>query len=154
MINLLIDADGCPVVDLAIKIALEYEINTILFVDTAHYIEREQVKTITVPKGPDAVDFKIVNTMKKGDIVVTNDYGLAAMCIAKQGYILTANGRELHGENIDQLLTFRYEAAKFRKNGGRLKGPKKRTVENDLKFEKNLRRICEKALRNDFIRIN
>lgn len=146
MPHLLIDADGCPVVNLAIQTAREYEIATTLFVDTAHFMEREHAVTITVPKGPDAVDFKIVNMLKKGDIVITNDYGLAAMCIAKQAYVITPNGRELNGENIDQLLTFRYEAAKFRKNGGRTKGPKKRTNENNEKFERRLHILCRKAI--------
>lgn len=145
MTQLLIDADGCPVVDLAIRIAMDYDIPTTLFVDTAHHMEREHAVTVTVPKGPDAVDFKIVSTMKKGDIVVTNDYGLAAMCIAKRAYVVTPNGRELSAHNIDQLLTFRYEAAKFRKSGGRTKGPKKRTNENDERFERKLHLICRKV---------
>lgn len=145
MTQLLIDADCCPVVNIAIEVALEYGVATTLFVDTAHYMEREHAVTITVPKGPDAVDFKIVNTLQKGDMVITNDYGLAALCIAKRAYVLTANGRELDGTNIDQLLNIRYEAAKFRKSGGRTKGPKKRTTENDEKFKRRLHFICRKA---------
>ena len=80
-----------------------------------------------VSKGPDSVDFKLVNTLSKGDIVITSDYGLAAMCIAKGAFVIDSNGREMTSDNIDQLLGFRYESAKIRRAGGRLKGTKKRT---------------------------
>lgn len=145
MVQLLIDADACPVVDLALFISSQYEIKPILFCDTSHRIERENAITIIVPKGPDSVDFKLVNTLSKGDIVITGDYGLAAMCIAKGAHVIDSNGRELTSDNIDQLLTFRYESAKFRRAGGRVKGPKKRTQENNISFEKKFRQICERA---------
>lgn len=145
MVQLLIDADACPVVDLALFISSQYEIKPILFCDTSHRIERENAITIIVPKGPDSVDFKLVNTLSKGDIVITGDYGLAAMCIAKGAYVIDSNGRELTSDNIDQLLTFRYESAKIRRAGGRVKGPKKRTQENNISFEKKFRQICERA---------
>ena len=143
--KLLIDADGCPVVDIAIFVSSKFEIKPILFCDTSHRIERENVITITVPKGPDSVDFKLVNALAKKDIVITQDYGLAAMCLAKGAYVIDQNGRELTNDNIDQLLTFRYESAKFRRAGGRTKGPKKRTEENNIAFENKFRQICERV---------
>ncbi len=146
MIQLLIDADACPVIDLALFVSSRYEIKPILFCDTSHRIERENAITIIVPKGPDSVDFKLVNTLSRGDIVITGDYGLAAMCIAKGAYVIDANGRELTSDNIDQLLTFRYESAKIRRAGGRLKGPKKRTEENNISFEKKFRQLCERVI--------
>ncbi|WP_431030474.1 YaiI/YqxD family protein [Lysinibacillus sp. LZ02] len=144
--QLLIDADACPVVDLALFISSQYEIKPILFCDTSHRIERQNVITIIVPKGPDSVDFKLVNTLSKGDIVITGDYGLAAMCIAKGAYVVDSNGKEMTSDNIDQLLTFRYESAKFRRAGGKLKGPKKRTEKNNISFEMKFRQICEQAI--------
>jgi uncharacterized protein len=146
MLKCLIDADACPVVDLALFISSQYEINPILFCDTSHRIERENVKTIIVDKGPDSVDFKLLTMLNEGDIVITGDYGLAAMCLAKRGYVLTHNGKELTSDNIDQLLAFRYESAKIRRAGGRTKGPKKRTEENNLAFEMKFRQICERAI--------
>ncbi len=148
MIQLLIDADACPVIDLALFISSHYEMKPILFCDTSHRIERENAITIIVPKGPDSVDFKLVNTLSKGDVVLTGDYGLAAMCIAKGAYVMDANGRELTSDNIDQLLAFRYESAKIRRAGGRLKGPKKRTEENNISFEKEFRQLCERIIQN------
>ena len=146
MVQLLIDADACPVVDLALFISSQYEMKSILFCDTSHRVERENAITIIVPKGPDSVDFKLVNTLSKGDIVITGDYGLAAMCIAKGAHVIDSNGRELTSDNIDQLLAFRYESAKIRRTGGRLKGPKKRTEKNNISFEMKFRQLCERVV--------
>ncbi len=146
MVQLLIDADACPVVDLALFISSQYEMKPILFCDTSHRVERENAITIIVPKGPDSVDFKLVNTLSKGDVVITGDYGLAAMCIAKGAHVIDSNGRELTSDNIDQLLAFRYESAKIRRSGGRLKGPKKRTEKNNISFETNFRQLCERVV--------
>lgn len=146
MIQLLIDADACPVVDLALFVSSQYEIKPILFCDTSHNVKRDNVITIIVPKGPDSVDFKLVNALTKNDIVITGDYGLAAMCLAKGAFVIDHNGRELTADNIDQLLAFRYESAKYRRAGGRTKGPKKRTEENNISFEMKFRQICERAV--------
>lgn len=146
IIQLLIDADGCPVVDLALFISSRYEIKPILFCDTSHRIERENVITIIVPKGPDSVDFKLVNALTKHDLVITQDYGLAAMCLAKGAFVIDQNGREMTSDNIDQLLSFRYESAKIRRAGGRTRGPKKRTEKNNISFEINFRQLCERAI--------
>lgn len=131
---------------MALFVSSQFEIEPFLFCDTSHRIERENAKTIIVDKGPDSVDFKLVSELKRGDIVITGDYGLAAMCLAKGGIVITHNGKELTSDNIDQLLAFRYESAKIRRAGGRTKGPKKRTEENNLAFEMKFRQICERAI--------
>ncbi len=87
-----------------------------------------------------------MNAITKYDIVITQDYGLAAMCLAKGAFVVDQNGREMTSDNIDQLLSFRYESAKFRRAGGRTKGPKKRTEENNLSFEAKFQQICERAI--------
>ena len=135
MINILVDADGCPVVDLTIQFAKKYEIPVTLFCDTAHNMQREGAKTIMVSKGMDAVDFELVNRVKPGDIVITQDYGLAAMVLAKRGLVMDQNGREYTNENIDQLLHSRHIAKKIRQAGGRMKGPNKRRKEDNDSFE-------------------
>jgi len=81
-----VDADACPVIDVTLKIAARYNIPCILLSDTAHQIRREGTQTITVSKGADSVDFRLVNLIQKGDIAITQDYGLAAMCLAKGAY--------------------------------------------------------------------
>ena len=146
ILQLLIDEDACPVIDLALFVSSDYEIKPFLFCDTSHRIERENAITIVVPKGPDSVDFKLVNAVTQYDIVITQDYGLAAMCLAKGAFVIDQNGREMTADNIDQLLAFRYESAKYRRAGGRTKGPKKRTEKNNIAFEMNFRQICERAI--------
>ncbi len=146
IISVFIDADACPVVDIAVFVSSQYEIKPFLFCDTSHLIEREDAITIQVAEGRDSVDFAIVNAVSKFDIVVTQDYGLAAMCLAKGAFVLNQNGKEFTDENIDQMLFFRHENAKFRRAGGKTKGPKKRTEKNNLDFEIKFRQICERAM--------
>lgn len=146
MLQLLIDADACPVLDLALAISRDFNIQAILFCDTSHEIVREGVMTITVPKGPDSVDFKLVNKVFPYDIVITQDLGLAAMVLAKRGLVMDQNGRELTADNIEELLHFRHVGQKVRRAGGRTKGPKKRTAENNFEFENKFRQLCERAV--------
>lgn len=133
--KVLIDADGCPVVSQTIDLAKAYRLPVILICDTSHEMYREGAETITVSKGADAVDFVLVNRVKKGDIVVTQDYGLAAMVLAKRGIPIDQNGRVYSDENIEQLLHGRHVAKKIRQGGGRMKGPKKRRLEDNQNFE-------------------
>lgn len=148
MVKVLIDADGCPVVDQTIATASKFKLEVILLCDTSHEMYREGAETVTVSKGPDAVDFVLVNRVKKGDIVVTQDYGLAAMVLAKQGYPIDQNGRLYSEENIDQLLHGRHVAKKIRQGGGRMKGPKKRKSEDNEKFTANLEGLINNITSN------
>jgi Uncharacterized protein conserved in bacteria len=136
--TILIDADGCPVVDITVKIAAEHKIDCVILCDTAHVFEKPGAKTITVSKGSDSVDFAIVNMVRAGDIVVTQDYGLAAMCLARGAVPISQNGLVYTDDNIDALLNERYTSKKIRMSGGRLKGPPKRTGAQNTEFEKAL----------------
>lgn len=138
MTKVLIDADGCPVVDLTIAAAKRFGLPVLLICDTSHLMQREGAETLTVSKGADAVDFVLVNRVSKGDIVVTQDYGLAAMVLAKRGIPVDQNGRIYSEENIEGLLQGRHVAKKIRQGGGRMKGPKKRRPENNEAFEETL----------------
>ena len=140
-VQIFIDADGCPVVDITIRIATEFHIPCTVLCDTAHVFEREGATTVTVEKGADSVDFKLVNLIGRGDVAVTQDYGLAAMCLARGARPLSQNGLVFSEKNIDQLLFSRYVNKKVRQAGGRLKGPPKRTPEQNAAFESALRRI-------------
>lgn len=142
MPTILIDADACPVVNETIEIAKHYGFHCILICDTAHEMHRDGAETIIVSKGADAVDFVLVNRVKKNDIVVTQDYGLAAMVLAKRGHPIDQNGRLYTDDNIDQLLYARHKAQKIRMSGGRLRGPKKRAKENNVKFINSLKKLC------------
>jgi hypothetical protein len=133
--KILIDADGCPVVDITLACAGQKGIEVLLICDSAHYIERDGAQTITVSKGADSVDFYLVNLVADGDLVITQDYGLAAMALAKQAVVLSQNGMQYTQDNIDALLLARHTARKIRQGGGRLKGPSKRTKEQDKAFK-------------------
>lgn len=139
--RILIDADGCPVVDLTVRLAVKHGRECIILCDTAHEFNREGAKTMVVEKGADSVDFKIVNLVAKDDIVVTQDYGLAAMCLAREAIPLSQNGMIYNEKNIDQLLFTRYVSKKIRNAGGRMKGPSKRTTEQDKAFEAALEKL-------------
>lgn len=141
--KILIDADGCPVVDISIAVAKQYNTECIILCDTSHFFERDGARTITVSKGADSVDFKIVNLLQKGDIVVTQDYGLAAMCLAREALAISQNGLVYDSFNIDSLLNSRYNTKKIRAAGGRIKGPPKRRPEQDEIFREALHKLCE-----------
>ena len=144
-----IDGDGCPVIDITIKIAREKQIECILITDTAHTFDKYDIEVITVSKGADSVDFALVNMIKKRDIVITQDYGLAAMCLAKQAIPINQNGIVYNNENIDSLLFTRYLSKKIRMAGGRLKGPSKRNPQNNEAFEKVLRETIENQIKSE-----
>lgn len=142
--RILIDADGCPVVDECIKIAREFDLEVVIFCDTSHYFEKDNVKTVFISKGVDAVDFAILNNINKYDIVVTQDYGLASLVLSRNCYAINQNGMEYTSQNIDMLLNSRYISKKIRNSGGRLKGPKKREKEANDKFSANFRDFIKK----------
>jgi uncharacterized protein YaiI (UPF0178 family) len=144
--KILIDADGCPVVDHTISIAKQFKIEVFIFCDTAHVIEKAGAVTHVISKGADAVDFVLVNRVQKGDIVITQDYGLAAMVLSKKGYAINQNGLNYTEGNIDQLLFTRHLGKKIRHQGGHTKGPKKRQKEDDEHFERALTALILKVL--------
>jgi len=144
--KILIDADGCPVVDIAVRLARQHNIECLILCDTAHEFNKEGATTITVSKGADSVDFALVNLVQKGDIVVTQDFGLAAMCLARGAVPLNQNGMIYTNDNIDGLLHQRHAAQKIRRGGGRLKGPPKRGAEEDWAFEQALTAILERTI--------
>ena len=82
-----------------------------------------------------------MNQLQSGDLVVTQDYGLAAMCLGKGARVLHQSGMEYHADNIDALLYSRYSAKKARMAGERLPATKKRSKDEDVAFEKALRDI-------------
>jgi len=141
--KILIDADGCPVVDIIVNLGRKYNVKTIIMCDTSHIINKVGVETIVVSKGYDSVDFALVNKVSKGDIIVTQDYGLAAMVLSKGGYPINQNGMIYSNKNIDQLLFTRHLSKKIRSSGQRTKGPKKRTKEDDIKFKDSLIYLIE-----------
>ena len=144
--RILIDADGCPVVKDSIEIAEKFNIESIIFCDTAHNFNQKNVEVVIVSKGVDAVDFAILNNIQKGDIVITQDYGLASLVLSKNSYAINQNGMVYTDENIDELLYSRYISKKMRNSGVRLKGPKKRDKSQNIIFKENLEKLILKII--------
>lgn len=144
--RILIDADGCPVTGLASEIAKEYKIEIIIFCDTSHIFDYENTKVITVGKGADSADFALVNTVEENDLIITQDYGLSAMVLSKKGIVLNQNGLIINDKNIDTLLATRHISKKARMSGKHLKGPSKRTQQQNISFEKALRGILDENI--------
>ena len=144
--KVLIDADACPVVDITIRVCREFGVPCILMCDTAHRMEREGAQTLVFDKGSDSVDFALVNRVQPGDIVITQDYGLASMCLAKRVRILHQDGWEYTEYNISGLMEQRHAAKKFRMSGGRTKGPAKRKPEQDTAFRNALHSLLQQSV--------
>lgn len=144
--QVLIDGDGCPVVDIAVRLCRQEQVPCLILCDTAHCLEREGARTIVVDQGADSVDFALVNLLRPGDGVITQDYGLASMCLARGARVLRQDGMEYTDQNIDALLELRHAAARIRRGGGRLRGPRKRTPQEDRDFEVNFLAFLREAL--------
>ena len=132
--KVLVDADACPVVDIVVSLAVEYALECVLFCDTAHEMNRIGATTLVFDQGADSVDFALVQRVEPGDLVITQDYGLASMCLAKEAKVLHQDGWFYTQYNIDALLFQRHESRKFRASGGRTKGPHKRTKQQNDAF--------------------
>lgn len=141
--KVLIDADACPVVDIAVRLCRTYHTDCVLLCDTAHTMRREGACTLVFGKGADSVDFALVNRVEHGDIVITQDYGLASMCLAKTPYVLHQDGWAYTASNIDALLFARHAAKEYRAAGGRTKGPHKRRPEQDRAFSRALEALLQ-----------
>ena len=144
--KIFIDADGCPVVDIAVRAARHYGLECTLICDTAHSIQRDGAETIIVDKGADSADFRLVNLVSAGDIAITQDYGLAGMCLSRRALVLNQDGKQYTEDNISGLLGFRAVSARIRRSGGRTKGPSKRTAQQDKDFEKALTKLIEAGI--------
>jgi uncharacterized protein YaiI (UPF0178 family) len=142
--RVLVDADACPVKEIILRMAKKRNIPVTMVIDTSHELEDGYSEVITVDKGSDSADYVIANLATRHDIVVTQDYGLAAMILARGASAIDQNGMVYNSENIDSLLERRYIGQKIRRGGGRTKGPKKRTREDDARFEATLGKMLEK----------
>ncbi len=147
--HVFIDADGCPVVRLAADICCQYGVSCTVICDTAHIFEMKNAEVITVDKGADSADIKLANLILQGDIAVTQDYGLAALCLAKKARAINQNGLVYTDGNISSLLDSRYISKKIRNAGSRLKGPKKRTADDDKSFAAAFTKLLAEGVGNE-----
>ncbi len=138
-----VDADACPVVGIVEEIAEKYKIPVTLLCDTNHVLYSEYSDVIVVGEGADAVDYKLIGVCHKGDIVVSQDYGVAAMALGKGAYAIHQSGRWYTDDNMDQMLMERHLNKKARRSSHKshVKGPKKRTKEDDERFVQSFEKM-------------
>lgn len=141
--QIFVDADACPVVAIIEKIAKDNSVPVMLLCDTNHVLSSTYSKVVVVGAGADAVDYKLISICHKGDIVVSQDYGVAAMALGKGAYAIHQSGKWYMNNNIDQMLMERHLNKKARRSSHKnhIKGPKKRTEEDDVRFARSFEKI-------------
>ena len=142
-----VDADACPVREITEQIARRRGIPAVLLCDDSHFLTSDYAQVRTVGTGRDAVDLALINLCRAGDLVVTQDYGLAALAFGKRAYAIHQSGKWYTNDNIDTLLMERHLARKARQSGKHhMKGPARRTREDDERFAQSLEKLIEYAL--------
>lgn len=141
--KIFVDADACPVVRIVEEVAEKYRVDVVLLCDTNHILASDYSEVIVVGAGLDAVDYKLISICNKGDIVVSQDYGVATMALGKGAYAIHQSGKWYTNENIDQMLMERHLNKKARRSSHKnhVKGPKKRTEEDDERFAQSFEKL-------------
>ena len=142
-----IDADAYPVTRIAEDIARKHGVPVTLLCDTNRALTSDYSMVKVIGAGADAVDFALINLCQRGDIVITQDYGVAALALGKGALAIHQSGKWFTDDNIDGLLMDRHLAKKARRSGKHhLKGPAKRTEEDDKRFAESFERLIREAL--------
>lgn len=141
-----VDADACPV---SVRHTLERmarsrQLALVYYLDENHELTPDYGQVQQVGQGHDAVDMALINHVESGDLVVTQDYGLAALVLARRGEAIHPGGRVFNDQNIDQLLFERHLSAKARRAGHRTSNPRRRKSTDDKSFAAQLRTILDR----------
>ena len=139
--TIFVDADGCPVVDIAIRVAKENNIKIVVVKNYAVELNDPYAEIITVDISNDSADYYIVNRIKPGDILISQDYGLAAMGLAKNAYCINQNGLFITEDNIGEILNRRHIHQTLRRKQNIYTKFKKRNPQANEDFEENLKRL-------------
>lgn len=146
MLTIWIDGDGCPRDVVRFTLAEgERRGLTVVLVTNVHH-EQQAPNRLVVDGSSQAVDLAIVNRMKPGDIVISQDIGLAAVVLGKRGHAMHPSGAAYDDAEMPLILEMRESAAKHRRGGGRTRGPKKRTAEDEAHFQKGLTGLLDTVL--------
>lgn len=146
--KILVDADACPVIRQIEEIAGLFLVPVRLFADTSHTLSSQYAEVETVGKGAEAVDVALINCCEPGDIVVTQDYGVAAMALGKGAYAINQDGWQYTDYNIESLLMRRRPVLKKAKKLHRKhwKGCRKRLPMDDKRFEEEFENLLLRVL--------
>lgn len=148
--RIFVDADACPVIGIIERLAKKYDVPVTLLCDTNHVLVSDYSEVKVIGAGADAVDYALIGLCDRGDIVVSQDYGVAAMTLGKGAYAIHQSGKWYTNENIDQMLMERHLAKKARRATKKkhLKGPKKRNTQDDERFAESFEKMIRKAQEN------
>lgn len=141
MRKILVDADACPVKSIIVDLARTNSIPVVMFIDVNHELNDGYSEVVIVDQGRDSVDFKLISRINPNDIVVTQDYGVAAIALSKKANVINQNGFLYTSNNIDTLLNARYQGQKDRRMGKRTSGPPKRNSADNEKFLNEFRKL-------------
>lgn len=141
--NVYIDGDGCPVVRQSVDLCRRFRVPCTIVCDTSHTFSDDYARVVICSKGADSADYRLVGLLRPGDLCITQDYGLAALCLSRGARAMNQDGMHYTDANIGGLLEARAFAGNVRRGGGRLRGPRKRTRAQDEAFVLALRRILE-----------
>ncbi|MCX7918991.1 MAG: YaiI/YqxD family protein [bacterium] len=140
--KIIVDADACPVKEIIVNVATEAQVDVVMVCSYAHFLEpQDNVQIVQVDQEPQAADIAIINRTEKSDIIVTQDYGLAALVLGKGAYAISPRGKIYTEEKIDGMLAERHIQLKYRQSGGRTKGPTPHSEKDNRNFENNLKRL-------------
>jgi uncharacterized protein YaiI (UPF0178 family) len=143
--RILVDADACPVKEIIVSLAKQMNLTVLMYFDTSHQYNDGYSTVTIVDKGHDSVDYKLISEVQERDIIVTQDYGVASMALAKSAFAINQNGLVFTEDNIMGLLNQRAFHQKIRKHS-RVRGPKKRSKENNEIFQKHLKKLIKDNL--------
>ena len=143
--TIIVDGDGCAGRDIIEEVAKKYSVKLKIFCDIHHVITSDYGDVIIMDSGFQSVDMRVANEAKKGDIIITQDYGVAAMALGKGALAISPRGYIYDNDNIDRLLFERHLSQKNRRAGGKSKGNHKRNKEDDDRLYYNLEVLIEKV---------
>ncbi len=143
--KIFVDADACPVVRIVEKVAKEFSVSVCLLCDTNHVLSSDYSEICIIGAGRDAVDLALINKCSRGDVVITQDYGVAALALGKGAFAIHQSGKIFTDDNIEGLLMDRHLSSKLRRCNRKhhIKGPKKRTLDDDIAFENSFRQLLK-----------
>lgn len=145
--KVIIDGDACPSIPIIEEIAKKYYIDVLIYCDFNHYIQSNYSQVKIVDTGFQSVDMHVINVTAKDDIVISQDYGVAAICLSKRAFVINPKGYIYSEENIDRLLEERHISQKIRRSGGKTPNSKKRSKEDDIRLSSNLERVILQVIK-------
>ncbi|MGL5069077.1 MAG: YaiI/YqxD family protein [Sarcina sp.] len=147
--KIVVDGDGCPGMSYIEKVAREEEVELVVYSTVDHNIQLDYGIVKRVDAGFQSVDMYVMNETKKNDVVISQDFGVAAMVLGKKAFAISPKGMVYNDENIERLLFERHLSQKARKSGLRGKNTSKRTKEDDMRFYETIKRVVRDAKSNE-----